>query len=198
MTNKEYITEFKNLIKQLDDLRIEYGEANKLFLINDYIQNKCDKDKNIIFKICSIQFYAPLFEFAINNKIALPDIKYYCEKINLKTGAIKTVFLPNKDISNYTKVSQKEINIYKKKLYQERCFYVLINDIGHLKFGISKNVKNRIKALKSASGLDLKILKIVKNKPELESYFKNKFKEFRLNGEWFKDSIGIREELNKY
>lgn len=193
MTNKEYITKFKNAIKKLDDLRFEYGETNKLFSVNDHIKNE-----QFIFKIYDIQFYSNIGVSFCGDEILVPDISYYCKKINIRTGKIKNVSFHDNAVSNYTKLSKKEIRDYREKLYAKKDFYVLINNVGNIKFGISKDVEKRIKSLKFASGLDIKILKVIKNKPELESYFKNKFKKLQLNGEWFKDSIEIRKELSKY
>lgn len=190
MNDKEFIKKLEDVEKHIDNLVREYVNENKYFNKGDFFKNNDDND--YIYRVVKINSG---FNFCHQS---IPYITYCCEKIKAKTLKIKTKFFNNENIKIFTELTSIEIKEYRKKLYDKKDFYVLINEVGNIKFGISKDVKERIKTLKFASGLNMKILKIVKRKPELESYFKRKFKKYQLNGEWYKDSPEIRKELKQY
>jgi len=83
-----------------------------------------------------------------------------------------------------------DINNYRHDKRSRACFVYFIQsgDSGPIKIGVAYNVKQRIAGLQTANPNKLNLLATIKNKNALkvESDLHEKFKEHRLQGEWFK------------
>jgi len=74
-----------------------------------------------------------------------------------------------------------------------KSVYIMESKNGEIKIGVSKNVKKRKKSIEN-SGM-IRIVNIYKTKPcsnpfEIEKIMHEKFKKFRICGEWFSCSMG--------
>ena len=71
------------------------------------------------------------------------------------------------------------------------CYvYIMKNELGRYKIGISSNVENRLRSLKTASGYRIKVLRTFlledrRSAQRLENLLHTKFKKNRKLGEWF-------------
>lgn len=74
--------------------------------------------------------------------------------------------------------------------------YLLFYD-NTVKIGRTKNIKSRIKQLKTGFSKEFKYY-VFENKGFLEKTLHNCFSEFRLNGEWFEKCSRIERFLNQY
>ena len=73
--------------------------------------------------------------------------------------------------------------------YQPQFLYLMKNDLGVYKIGISNNPEKRAKALSNASGLNVDVVsywRITGKADQVERFIHDKFKSERLIGEWFK------------
>lgn len=74
--------------------------------------------------------------------------------------------------------------------------YIIENGFGHFKIGITKNIVTRMADLSVANSLPLKLIRLydVKTRPILtERSLHDKFKDIRLCGEWFNETLPINE-----
>jgi len=76
------------------------------------------------------------------------------------------------------------------KIRDTRKVYLIWNtEVEKMKIGISRNVKSRIRALRSIVGCELELYyatKFIGEFFELEGYMHEYFKDYRIMGEWFK------------
>lgn len=72
----------------------------------------------------------------------------------------------------------------------DQCVYLMKNEIGMLKIGISKDPIKRARALTTSGGLLVNLIcywQISNPARTTEAYLHNMFKEHKINGEWFKE-----------
>jgi len=76
--------------------------------------------------------------------------------------------------------------------HDDKFVYLLINENGHSKIGVSKDPVSRAKGLQNGSGYDIHEIYYwaVKDSAfRIESHLHKNFKEDRINGEWFASRI---------
>lgn len=71
--------------------------------------------------------------------------------------------------------------------------YFIRDTLGHIKIGVTINVRNRINQLQTANPMKLEFyygmhVKSIDDAAIIEKELHDKFKDFRLNGEWFKEN----------
>lgn len=71
--------------------------------------------------------------------------------------------------------------------------YFIGSENGPIKIGKAKNVLYRLRGIQTGSPYQLSILGVMLGRPELEKAMHSKFKNYRLNGEWFEASEEIKE-----
>ena len=67
----------------------------------------------------------------------------------------------------------------------DKALYVLKNEIGRIKIGVSSNMTIRTKAIEAASGMRIEVIRIIENGYYLERKLHSFFKDKRHLGEWF-------------
>ena len=88
--------------------------------------------------------------------------------------------------------------------------YVMKNTLGLYKIGISSNPESRCNQIRLNSGFDVEVVRVfdtVKPAIKIENFLHKHFKDFRVNGEWFKfenfsdsfivDAIKIAENFER-
>lgn len=84
---------------------------------------------------------------------------------------------------------------------KEEVVYFILNSLGRTKIGYTSDIDKRFKALKYASGDDLKVIAVYAPKllkaPQLESLLHNEYGGSRIFGEWFELTTPIGQILNK-
>ena len=85
-------------------------------------------------------------------------------------------------------------------VYDKQKLYLMKNEFGMLKIGISSNANKRRTDLMNSSGIDIDLLgvwHIVGSAYDVEQKLHEQFKDFRLKGEWFKpNSFSIQDIEN--
>jgi len=119
------------------------------------------------------------------------DIRRYCEKFiseMLNDDAIKLI--ATQQLAN--------VIIKEKEIRYEDCVY-LIESGGLIKIGYSSNFKSRIKSYKTHNS-NLNILGVFQTEKafNIESRLHKKYKDFRVNGEWFDLPKDVLCELLNY
>jgi len=74
--------------------------------------------------------------------------------------------------------------------------YFIAQNNNMIKIGYSKDIKKRIKSLKTASPYPLLLLGYIEGNMDDEKYYHEKFKKFHMEREWFSVSEESREILN--
>lgn len=85
-----------------------------------------------------------------------------------------------------------------KKLSDTNYVYVLLNDVGMIKIGITDNPYERFNAIQNASGsliTNYYLSEPIKNNYEIEQYLHKYFKKYNTVAEWYKD-ISFNEVVN--
>lgn len=86
---------------------------------------------------------------------------------------------------------------------QAHFIYFIFNaDSNAIKIGRAKNVSKRLQALQTSSPAMLKLLKTIPVEGlgaarELERSLHQQFQSLRLNGEWFRAGIALRDYIEK-
>ena len=119
------------------------------------------------------------------------DIRKYCEKFIselLNDDAIKLI--ATQQLAN--------VIIKEKGIKYEDCVY-LIESGGLIKIGYSSNFEKRFKSYKTHN-LNLNILGVFQTEKafQIESKLHKKYKEFKVNGEWFDLPLDVLCELLNY
>jgi len=65
-------------------------------------------------------------------------------------------------------------------------YFLKAEDTDRIKIGYSKNVRNRLRSLKSESPVKLRLVTYIKGDIEKESEIHSRFERYRIGGEWFK------------
>lgn len=95
--------------------------------------------------------------------------------------------------------------LYMNKLQgmSDKCVYLMENELGMLKIGISNDPLKRARALSTGSGLSVKLIcywQVSNRARTTEAYLHRVFKNFKISGEWFKpksfDPIRIESHFN--
>ncbi len=111
----------------------------------------------------------------------------------LHAGKVKNgMFYPSGSVSKYYFYKQREYIANNKKEQNKYTNVYFIQAVagGNVKIGIAKNISARIKQLQTASPTPLKIIKVYKNvSPSFERELHERYKQYRLCGEWFTDEI---------
>jgi hypothetical protein len=71
-----------------------------------------------------------------------------------------------------------------------KSVYILRNDWGLHKIGITNNIKQRIASISNNSGLSIEIIYLsskVENAQTIETYLHRKYSDYRTTGEWFEN-----------
>jgi hypothetical protein len=76
-------------------------------------------------------------------------------------------------------------------------FFYFVEVHGHIKIGIATKWKKRLSALQVSSPFQIKRLLVLDAYRGFERELHEKFAEFHVRGEWFKDSPEIREFIAK-
>ena len=82
----------------------------------------------------------------------------------------------------------------------KRSIYLILNeDNGHIKVGISKNPKSRLKQLQTGSSAKLTILyqRVVEHASKIESNLHHDYQFQKVNLEWFDLSESIIDEIDR-
>lgn len=69
--------------------------------------------------------------------------------------------------------------------FDDKCLYIIKNEIGRIKIGQAIDIDARIKQLRTSSGMDLVLLRKIQNAAWLEVVLHRHFKKERYIGEWF-------------
>lgn len=83
----------------------------------------------------------------------------------------------------------------------EKCVYLMENEVGMLKIGISVDPIKRARSLTMSSGLIVNLVcywQIANPARTTEAYLHKIFKENRLNGEWFKKGSFDKESIESH
>lgn len=84
-------------------------------------------------------------------------------------------------------------NLRKKYInVQGKCIYVVENEHGAVKIGVSQNVSGRIKVLSKQGGfkpINVYHTKMCSNGYEIENKIHKRLEAYRIDGEWFKLSF---------
>lgn len=85
----------------------------------------------------------------------------------------------------------------------DRNLYILLNEHGRVKIGISIDLEQRIKVLEAASGCKISLLRLIENGSSLEKILHKHYKHKRYLGEWFnldKEDIDflLKTDLKSY
>ena len=96
---------------------------------------------------------------------------------------------PIEDFGNYLK---------RKEERSEGLVYVIGNRLGAFcKIGFTRNVHKRIVEIQTGCPLPLEIFCVVYGTMKTEQLLHKKYKEYRLNGEWFKYEGLLKENIEK-
>ena len=92
----------------------------------------------------------------------------------------------------------------------KQMLYVMKNSVGLYKIGVSNNPERRCNQIRLSSGFDVEVVRVfdtVKPAIKIENFLHKHFKNFRMNGEWFKfenfsdsivmDAIKIAENFER-
>jgi hypothetical protein len=63
--------------------------------------------------------------------------------------------------------------------------YLISHEDKFLKIGHTRNINNRLRQLQVSSPVKLEVINLIKGDVNLEKELHNRFKELRVNGEWF-------------
>lgn len=92
------------------------------------------------------------------------------------------------------------INEYRKENKNKGesvVYFIYANFVELVKIGFTSHIKRRIKTLNRMSPIDLVILKTIKGSLELERKIHDKFKMFRVKGEWFEYNNIIKKFIER-
>lgn len=87
---------------------------------------------------------------------------------------------------------------YTKKLSSTNYVYVLLNDVGMIKIGITDNPYERFNTIQNASGsliTNYYLSEPIKNNYEVEQHLHKYFKKYNTVAEWYKN-ISFNEVVN--
>lgn len=94
---------------------------------------------------------------------------------------------------HYLKINKHCLNtvkVIKKTISLTNIYFIQAVNGGPIKIGKSSNPESRIKTLQGGNPSELHIIKVIKNVPPIEEInLHEKFKQYRIIGEWFDESI---------
>lgn len=76
-------------------------------------------------------------------------------------------------------------------------YFIQIGDSGDIKIGYTNNIKKRLKELQTGSPKKLKLLGYIDGGRTKEQELHSQFKQYRVNGEWFRLHQEIVDYINK-
>lgn len=97
--------------------------------------------------------------------------------------------LKSKFVRQGVKDNLRPLYMTEMKGMSDKCVYLMENELGMLKIGISIDPLKRARSLSTGSGLSVKLIcywKIANPARTTEAYLHRVFQEFRISGEWFK------------
>jgi len=152
----------------------------KNFIVGKYLKFR-DENK---FKT----FYYKVVDIKIGGVCSIPTFEMFRLNVNFTEEKKPTI---KRISSDYCIVSEIEI-ISETKWAPKNNFpfmyknlYILQNEIGRIKIGVSTNVDDRLKAIKMQSGMDTKVLRVIPFNANLEWQLHLHFRAKRYIGEWF-------------
>lgn len=164
----------------VEEIISPFDLISKQNFIGEYMSFYSDKQMKTL--------YYKILDLKIGGNSPLPKFRLKRLSLNFysKSDCVKVVY-PDK----YKLLSRKEIEKEtgwiesKKTLFTNKNLYILRNEIGRIKIGISENVNQRVKALSNSSGMKIDILRIINFNGNLEWQLHKHFKNKRYIGEWF-------------
>lgn len=76
-------------------------------------------------------------------------------------------------------------------------YFIQQGQDGPIKIGVSKKVKERLRELQVANPFMLRIIFQIRGTIELERALHDRFSQYRLEGEWFKNGLKIRQYIKR-
>ena len=123
------------------------------------------------------------------------------DKDKKKIVSIEELFITGVDELDNSKAFIELRNPFSKSIKKDKSLYLLEFLDNTIKIGVSQDPNKRIKTIINQSGRILKnkyITPIISNAFKIESKMKNKYKQNRLNGEYFKVSYEkVKKEIIK-
>lgn len=152
----------------------------KNLLVGKYLKYYSNKHlKNLYYEILDIKIGG-------YNELPSFRMKILGKNFYSKNECMKIVAFPYfKIISKAELIEETNWIENKKTLYKNKNLYILKNEIGRIKIGISENVEQRVKALSNSAGMKIDILRVINFNGNLEWQLHKHFKEKRYIGEWF-------------
>lgn len=89
------------------------------------------------------------------------------------------------EVIPYEQIQEQLGHKRKDFAYHDKYLYFFINETGRIKIGQAIDVEERRKAIESASGQKVRILKTIPNAAKYESLLHKKFSKHKMIGEWF-------------
>lgn len=83
------------------------------------------------------------------------------------------------------------------KRWRKGTVYFVLSGKNRVKIGFAKDVQSRIRDLQVAHHTELKLLHTVEGTSRTEAEFHERFREYRVNGEWFKLAGALLKFLSK-
>lgn len=126
--------------------------------------------------------------------------KIYIDKYLDAISDIGTDFLKKKQLANYQAIYMLETSLKNSfdKHWNIKDLYFMLNENGLIKIGVSNDPYRRVSDLKRTLSDEITIIKIVKDKGDLERILHRKFKHINVpykgQREWFQPT----EELKKF
>jgi len=206
--NKRHTYE-KYLITSDGDL---YYNLDDIFnLIKEDIENELYSDKYIIEKYHEIKIYYYENNILITGIIDMKyqqtlkedlNINYWVDGFNklhrlFIDNEEKEEYLYNDNFNNFNLFDDdnNEINNYSEPIYT--IYFIQSENDGAIKIGITKDIKKRLKALQTSNPYKLNLLYSINGGKSLEDNLHNKFKQYRLNGEWFEPAQEILDYIEE-
>lgn len=91
-------------------------------------------------------------------------------------------------------IEKAKITRYKNK-YPGFVYFIQGENGGAIKIGYTKNIESRLHTLQTSYPDALKVLCLIPGSTKIETNYHDKFKDIRLNGEWFKPDKEIFDEI---
>lgn len=85
---------------------------------------------------------------------------------------------------------------YNKNTHTASIYFILAEEVGRVKIGITTNIRARMYDLQNSSPVELKLIALFENKTfEDERFLHAVFSDYRIRGEWFRYSDEIKDFL---
>lgn len=183
--------ETKEIVYHGKGFLVESKVIEKINPLDEYFRNYC---KNKL--LCFYDNYNP----KLSTFYKIFDLKYFGNKqypqlilnrISTNMGVSKNYTKKTMFIDECFFIEKEEIlqitGWYESKNigFDKRYLYVLKNELGRYKIGVSIDVEKRVKALEISSGSKIEIIFKFNSRGDFENKLHRHFKEKRYLGEWF-------------